>query len=205
MNNLSAFTATLAASANKSASAGIISDSNPSNDINSNNRKTACTHSDAFDCVHTEDSSENGNQLLMHQIGTNLADLSVCWHKLNISDTCQKCSMPFYEANQFICESCFIKEQTFTKQNAQGTASLFSTKMTPLTENDQQGEDLIDFSTVKNNFEDEFSSLIKNSTFNSTGFFDTFNENKLKMSDQMNLISIAGSSNNSILSKFSTK
>ncbi len=41
-----------------------------------------------------------------HQIGTNMSELSVCWHKTTDKHECTQCGEPFYEANQFSCPKC---------------------------------------------------------------------------------------------------
>lgn len=96
-------TNTIAASAKLSASAGIYTKPTASkaeylNGLGVNaNSETALPISSIHNCLnnHTLFKSETLgqqdtflNDKLLHQIGTNLVDLSVCWHKMSLPDKC---------------------------------------------------------------------------------------------------------------------
>ena len=61
-----------------------------------------CIHnifSNNYNNIHNNNNKndESIDSFNIHQIGTNLADLSVCWHKMSLSDQCGKCGLPFYK------------------------------------------------------------------------------------------------------------
>ena len=102
MNNFSAIAAAVAAAANRNASAGI--------GIERKSSSSVCTHaSNEFN------DAENDSNQKQHQIGTNLADLTVCWHRTNTSESCHKCGQPFYNANQLICDKCQATNENVDK------------------------------------------------------------------------------------------
>jgi hypothetical protein len=89
MNSLTAFAAAVTSATNANASAGIF---NYNTSVKSEKPKILLSqlkraHSD--ECASSES----------HQIGTNLAEQSVCWHRVAMSDNCQRCGHPFYEGN----------------------------------------------------------------------------------------------------------
>ncbi len=102
MNNFSAIAAAVAAAANRNASAGIGIESKPSTNT--------CSH--ASNDSNDKDNESNQKQ---HQIGTNLADLTVCWHRTTSSECCNKCGQPFYNANQLTCERCQATNENVDK------------------------------------------------------------------------------------------
>jgi hypothetical protein len=55
--------------------------------------------SNEFNNNNNNKNLKNGLTLNTHQIGTNLSELSVCWHKMSASDVCENCGEPFYEGN----------------------------------------------------------------------------------------------------------
>ena len=134
-----------------------------------------------------------------HQIGTNLADLTVCWHKLSLPEHCVKCGEPFYKANQFCCEKCeqideFLIAGTLSdeffdsiKKKKFHTDSNCSTLLSIINSNSLNDVDslkhlselpMLTYLTRKN-FEDEFSSLVITSD-NSLAILDnkTYQTNK---------------------------
>ena len=126
MNSFASIAAAVAAAA-ANASAGItspiLSPSLKLNTSSSSNKKQICFHHSHFNmgvCVspnltsnassnnkinsnefnnNNNNNLKNGLTLNKHQIGTNLSELSVCWHKMSSSDVCEKCGEPFYEGN----------------------------------------------------------------------------------------------------------
>jgi len=91
MNSLTAFAAAVSSATNANASAGIF---NYNTSVKSEKPKISLSqvkrsHSD--ECASSPDS---------HQIGTNLVEQSVCWHRVPLSDNCQKCGHPFYEGKR---------------------------------------------------------------------------------------------------------
>jgi hypothetical protein len=128
MNSFASIAAAVAAAA-ANASAGItspiLSPSLKLNSSSSNNKKQMCNHHSHFNVgvcsspkiisnastnnniiINSNESNHNNNiniknglTLNTHQIGTNLSELSVCWHKMSSSDDCEKCGEPFYEGN----------------------------------------------------------------------------------------------------------
>ena len=89
MNSFTAIAAAVTSAANANASAGIFNYNN-----NSKSDKTKITSSQNRKFQHLEANECNGDS---HKIGTNLADLSVCWHRTSMPDNCQFCGHPFYE------------------------------------------------------------------------------------------------------------
>lgn len=115
--NLTALAAAVAASANTNASAGIGALNLFNHNKNNNNNSSNCNSSAATKLNASTTLTSNLNEfnkriicinktseITLHQIGTNLVDLTVCWHKMN--DNCNKCNEPIYKANQFYCEKC---------------------------------------------------------------------------------------------------
>jgi hypothetical protein len=46
--------------------------------------------------TNSDEATSSNN--IAHQIGTNLAELTVCWHKMDINtEECSKCGKPFYD------------------------------------------------------------------------------------------------------------
>lgn len=80
----------------KSASAGIVGETGSS--TNGVKKAGNCSRLDES-CSHCEEetTTHDDEKSLVHQIGTNLADLSVCWHKLSSPDACGRCGQPFYD------------------------------------------------------------------------------------------------------------
>lgn len=105
MSNLTAISnssiATLTASANKSASAGLLGQ-NQSPTICINQNIESASPSNLYIYNHSKEASTSNDSSfldnkLCHQIGTNLSDLSVCWHKMDNVESCESCGKPFYE------------------------------------------------------------------------------------------------------------
>jgi hypothetical protein len=135
MNFAASIAAAITASASKNASAGIAAASSFSSNVESDKIKRANNN---FMCIHTTNnilntkcdassveseqlqnlnrksigdiSSDQQQTLIGHQIGTNLNDLTVCWHKMPSSEECTKCGQPYYKVNQFVCEPCSRNE-----------------------------------------------------------------------------------------------
>lgn len=89
--------ATLTANASKSASAGLMGQVGRA-------YETTCIadlKSPSNFCLHSSstagDSSSILDSKLSHQIGTNLTDLSVCWHKMENFEACRKCGKTLYD------------------------------------------------------------------------------------------------------------
>ena len=130
MNSFTAIAAAVSSAANSNASAGIFNYNSPKNELNKSklmiNKKS-------------QESPSEPCHVDSHQIGTNLADLSVCWHRVSMSDNCKSCGQPFYEANQFMCEKCNgtasskLAEQT-TNLNGDDIKADLIEKMTPANE-----------------------------------------------------------------------
>lgn len=143
--------ATLAANANKSASAGVLGESatlcNQSLELKTSppNFCLPVTPSPVLECAK-----------ISHQIGTNLADLSVCWHKMENVEACKKCGRPFYNANQFECDVCCAASSSTTtttmstKDEEEFDAATLSTTASSSDEAEQ----------TRKSFQEEFSSLI---------------------------------------------
>ena len=103
--NFTAIAASIAASANANASAGIAGTANRSAAMGTDeNRRSMCIHnvlkrgSDLNSLTARGDRPPSSDMHSLHQIGTNLADLSVCWHKISsFPDHCEKCGGAFYK------------------------------------------------------------------------------------------------------------
>lgn len=147
----------------------------------------------------------------------------------------------FYLANQFLCENCYKSDELFKadldtmsknriSQEDNGdsiTAKsddfllLFSkNKIDPVIgDNENPPTNLIDLNSVRKNFENELSTLLKRSTINSNGLFDTLNDNKscssgstdesslksLNIADKLNLISLSTINSSTFTSRFSNQ
>ena len=108
MNSFASIAAVVNAAANRNASEGILNNNNNTHSQTSNKR-FVCTHSHANETSSSNDAGlinndltkklliSNDNNNTHHQIGTNLFDLTVCWHKVDMSDVCDNCGHPFYE------------------------------------------------------------------------------------------------------------
>ena len=97
MNSFTAIAAAVSSAANTNASTGIFNYNSPKANEKSNliaTTKKVLSHSDTPEC--NPDS---------HQIGTNLAEQSVCWHRVSMSDNCQFCGHPYYEG---LLEKCLF-------------------------------------------------------------------------------------------------
>lgn len=92
--NITALAAAVAASANTNASAGI-GTSNHFNKTTNNNAFNI--HHKRVNCINNSLDKNSDNSQIVHQIGTNLVNLTVCWHKMN--DNCSKCNEPIYKGN----------------------------------------------------------------------------------------------------------
>ena len=87
-SNITAFAASVAAT---NASAGI-----STFNIFNMNKNASNIEKRKIMCIHNMYSNENiQKQNSIHQIGTNLADLAVCWHKMN--ENCKKCKGVIYD------------------------------------------------------------------------------------------------------------
>ena len=184
--NLSALAAAVAASANTNASAGI-GVLNLFTHINSssNNNKSTDSHLSTTSSVSIDSNLNEFNkriicinknsEITLHQIGTNLVDLTVCWHKMN--DNCNKCNAVIYKANQFFCDKCgdeFKLNSSSTYSGALETPrkheplndlTISSTLLTDLDTNSLIRHDLFESAELtRKSFEEEFSTLIVNST-----------------------------------------
>lgn len=177
-NKITSIAAALVAKAGTNASAGIgIKATLPDTSIDTKKRLT--------NCMNNSLAAEEVNEQIQHQIGTNLADLSVCWHKTTWPEHCIKCGEPFYKANQSSCEKCNDCEENFVAGTLKNSLSAISSESSllnfnsTLSQHDSLVKNLpsVEYITRKN-FEDEFSSLIINSTKNSSEFMTSFNVNK---------------------------
>lgn len=170
-NKITSIAAALVAKAGTNASAGIgiktLTDSSSS--IDGRKKVTSCMNSSLV------------NEEIQHQIGTNLADLSVCWHKMTWPEHCTKCNEPFYKANQSCCEKCTDTEDNFVAGTLKNSLSSENSilNFSTLNQHDSLVKNLSSVEYVtRMNFEDEFSSLIINSTKDSNEFLTSFIENK---------------------------
>lgn len=198
---LNAASLAASASATKSASAGIFSPiiNNKNKQDFLNNQETESNHFCTYNpsCLnnHTnfnsnDDESFIKDNKLLHQIGTNLVDLSVCWHKMAKKEKCNKCGKSISKSsqNQNFCDKC-IK-----KYNINQTLMLTQTQMEPKVEEEKQQkvkipnqvedssiqtliekiEPIVDEhktdDLTRKSYQEEFSSLIIKSTYNLTGF-----------------------------------
>ena len=170
---LSSIAAVAAKAVNTKASAGI-----GASTVSKNLERTVCMNN-AMHC----NESMNACMETQHQIGTNLADLTVCWHKLGLPEHCVKCGEPFYKANQFSCEKCeqidefliagtlsdeffdSIKKNKFhkTDSNCSTLLSIINSNSPSLNDGDSlkylNELPVLTYLTRKN-FEQEFSSLV---------------------------------------------
>ncbi len=192
-NKITSIAAALVAKAGTNASAGIganLSDKQES----TRKRITSCTtnSSNSLTAKNSESDQIEATNSCKHQIGTNLSELSVCWHKMTWPDNCNRCGEPFYRVNQFECEKCdseddlvagalrneFFDKSLDIKGGLSSNPTLSSSTLSslflniapisdcqPLKEEKNLNEDLagVEYLTRKN-FEDEFSSMIINST-----------------------------------------
>lgn len=98
-NKISSIAAALVAKAGTNASAGVGALKAESTGADARKRVTNCMHTNSpnlsnnLECNETTGSCEHKQ----HQIGTNLVELSVCWHKTTWSEHCHKCGEPFYK------------------------------------------------------------------------------------------------------------
>ena len=88
MNSLTAFAAAVSSATNANASAGIF---NYNTSVKCEKPKMSLSQ---VKRAHSDECASSGDS---HQIGTNLADQSVCWHRVSMSDNCQNCGHPYYE------------------------------------------------------------------------------------------------------------
>jgi hypothetical protein len=111
-NKITSIAAALVAKAGTNASAGIgaLASEDSSGIDNARRRVTNCMHN-----VHSSNSTLERSLKPTsvgdhkHQIGTNLSDLSVCWHKPTWPEQCSKCGEPYY-TGRFI--KALIRVQT---------------------------------------------------------------------------------------------
>jgi hypothetical protein len=105
-------TAFAAAVANTNASAGIgafnffnynknTSNNIPINSDINNIKRIMCTHNNNNFENKSISSNDLKESINLHQIGTNLSDLSVCWHKMN-ADSCKNCNETLYKGKYLI-------------------------------------------------------------------------------------------------------
>ena len=110
MNSFASIAAVVNAAANRNASEGILNNNNNNTHSQTNNKRFVCTHSHANETSSLNDAdlikklliSNDNNNNAHHQIGTNLFDLTVCWHKVDMSDVCDNCGHPFYEGKHLL-------------------------------------------------------------------------------------------------------
>jgi len=192
-NKITSIAAALVAKAGTNASAGIGANLTSKQESTTTARKrvTSCTNSfNNLNHQSTDSDQLEATNSCRHQIGTNLSDLSVCWHKMTWPEHCNKCGEPFYKANQFVCEKCdseddpvagTLRNEFFDKSmgkkggqssdqafsNSSTLSSLFS-NIAPLSDTQTPETDSEELASVeyltRKNFEDEFSSMIINST-----------------------------------------
>lgn len=132
--------------ANKSAIAGIVS---PLIRTSTSSTSLSCSTSTSCQlakinsaCLNKHTCYFNNDNKLLHQIGTNLVDLSVCWHKMSVQNT---------------------NEMNTQDQVSENTDNLIE-KINPIVDQFQTDQ------LTRRNFEEEFNSLIIKSTFDLTGF-----------------------------------
>lgn len=104
-NKITSIAAALVAKAGTNASDGIGSLTSEDSADGTRKRVTSCmNHAYSNGTLertgttrHARGQSSGGNASEhKHQIGTNLADLSVCWHKPTWPEQCFKCGEPYY-------------------------------------------------------------------------------------------------------------
>jgi Ras association domain-containing protein 2/4 len=202
MNSLTAIAAAVTSAAQANASAGIFN----YNISNTPPAKAIIKTNSTGDSQHIQECYSEAHH---HQIGTNLADLSVCWHKVTLPDNCQFCGHPFYEANQFLCHNCngtTNNEKILLEEDL----SIFE-KIMPKDEDLNLMATLNDTSkdetAAKFSFELEFSSLILNSNLSTAvdSLLLKHSQSLPKLSDQIDLISSHTTKSNNSICPFSSR
>ena len=101
-NKITSIAAALVAKAGTNASAGIGASTIDDKSLEGQRKRvTTCMNNinpNASSNINSECNKITGScDNKQHQIGTNLAELSVCWHKTSWPEQCARCGEPFYK------------------------------------------------------------------------------------------------------------